>query len=86
VRQSSQEQWDCLDRQRNKEVTALQQQVKAQKQQLDELKADFKTLSSKTLTKEQAAKEALARSHKHARELADMRAGLPRPWLRTCSV
>jgi len=73
VRRASQEQWDFLDRQRNAQVATLEEQGKALKHELGELKAQLTSLSSKSLTKEQASKEAIARAEKHAREMSQLR-------------
>lgn len=73
MRRTSQEQWDFLDRQRNSEVATLQEQGKALKHELGELKSQLKSISNKSLTKEQASKEAIARAEKHAREMSQLR-------------
>ena len=44
MRRTSQEQWDLIDRQRHTQVAALQEDKTRLAQQLEELKAQLKTL------------------------------------------
>lgn len=67
------------------QVTTLQEQAKGLKHELSELKAQLKTLSSKSLTREQASKEAIARAEKHAREMSRLRLGLCLLTLHVCA-
>ena len=51
----------------------MQEQSRALTHELRDLKEQLKVLSSRSLTKEQASKDAIARAEKHAREMSQLR-------------